>query len=168
MRDFGFTLMMIIVTVFISSCGIYSFTGASIHPDAKTVSVEFFKNDAPIFNPTLSQEFTEMLQDKLSSQTTLDLVEGKGHLHFKGRITDYNVTPMALKVGETAAQNRLTITVKVEFANEMQDTYDFNQSFTRYFDYPSEQILSDAEPEIVPQILELLTDDIFQKAVVNW
>lgn len=168
MKNLGFVSLIYILIVFIPSCGIYSFTGASIHPDAKTVSVEFFKNDAPIFNPTLSQEFTEMLQDKLSSQTTLDLVEGKGHLHFKGRITDYNVRPMALKQGDLAAQNRLTITVKVAFSNEMEDTYDFDQSFTRYADYDSDKILSDVEPDIVPEILELLTDDIFQKAVVNW
>lgn len=152
----------------LTSCGIYSFTGASIHPDAKTVSVEYFKNNAPIFNPTLSQQITEMLQDKLSSQTTLKLTDGKGDLQFKGQITDYSVSPVGLQAGETAAQNRLTIRVKVDFINELEETYNFNETFTRYAEYESSQILSSVEPTLVPEIIELITDDIFQKAVVNW
>lgn len=157
-----------VLVLMLSSCGIYSFTGASIHPDAKTVSVEYFKNNAPIFNPTLSQQITEMLQDKLSSQTSLKLTDGKGDLQFKGQITDYSVSPVGLQANETSAQNRLTIRVKVEFINEFEENYNFNETFTRYADYESSQILSSVESTLVPEIIELITDDIFQKAVVNW
>jgi hypothetical protein len=160
--------LYILLALTLSSCGIYSFTGASIHPDAKTVSVEYFKNNAPIFNPTLSQEITEMLQDKLSSQTSLRLTDGKGDLQFKGQIIDYSVRPVGLQANETSAQNRLTIKVKVEFINEFEENYNFNETFSRYADYESSKILSSVESTLVPQILELLTDDIFQKAVVNW
>jgi hypothetical protein len=161
-------VLYILLSLWLSSCGIYSFTGASIHPDAKTFSVEYFKNNAPIFNPTLSQEITEMLQDKLSSQTSLKLTDGKGDLQFKGQIIDYSVSPVGLQAGETAAQNRLTIKVKVEFINEFQENYNFNETFTRYADYESSKILTSVESTLVPEILELITDDIFQKAVVNW
>lgn len=159
-----------IVLIFIlSSCGIYSFTGASIPPGAKTVSVEYFKNNASIFNPTLSQELTEMLQNKLVSQTTLNLTDGKGDLQFKGQIVDYSVSPVGLLAGsETSAQNRLTIKVKVEFINEFEESTNFTETFTRYAEYPSSEILSSVEGSLVPEIIELITDDIFQKAVVNW
>ncbi len=161
-------ILYILLPLWLSSCGIYSFTGASIHPDAKTFSVEYFKNNAPIFNPTLSQEITEMLQDKLSSQTSLKLTDGKGDLQFKGQIIDYSVSPVGLQAGETAAQNRLTIKVKVEFINELEENYNFNETFTRYADYESSKILTSVESTLVPEIIELITDDIFQKAVVNW
>ncbi len=161
-------ILYILMSLWLSSCGIYSFTGASIHPDAKTFSVEYFKNNAPIFNPTLSQQITEMLQDKLSSQTSLKLTDGKGDLQFKGQIIDYSVSPVGLQAGETAAQNRLTIKVKVEFINELEENYNFNETFTRYADYESSKILSSVESTLVPEIIELITDDIFQKAVVNW
>ena len=163
----GLTIL-ISLTVIFNSCGIYSFTGASIHPDAETVSVEYFKNNAPIFNPTLSQQITEMLQDKLSSQTSLKLTDGKGDLQFKGQIVGYSVSPVNLQANETSAQNRLTIKVKVEFINEFEENYSFSETFTRYADYESNKILSSVESTLVPEILELLTDDIFQKAVVNW
>jgi len=160
-------LFLFLVTL-INSCGIYSFTGASIPPGAKTVSVDYFKNTASIFNPTLSQDITELLQKKLVSQTTLNLTSGKGDLQFKGTITDYSVAPMALTANETAALNRLTIKVKVTFINELDESKNFDETFSRYTDYDSKQMLSSVEPSIVPAILEQLTDDIFQKAVVNW
>jgi len=166
--NFFRVLFALIITFLLSGCGVYSFTGASIPPGAKTVSVEYFKNIASVFNPTLSQEFTDQLQKKLVSQTPLSLVEGKGDLQFKGQITDYTVTPMALTANETAALNRLTIRVKVIFVNEIDDTKSFEESFIRYADYDSKEILSSVEPTIVPAIVEQLADDIFQKAVVNW
>jgi hypothetical protein len=163
-----FQLFAILEILVLSSCGIYSFTGASIPPGAKTVSVDYFKNNAPNFNPTLSQDFTEMLQNKLVSQTTLNLTDGKGDLQFKGQIIDYAVSPVGLVANETAPSNRLTIRVKVTFINELDETQNFEQTFSRYEDYPSSEILTSVEPEIVPSIIEQLTDDIFQKAVVNW
>ncbi len=151
-----------------SSCLHYSFTGASIHPDAKTVSVEYFKNSAPIFNPTLSQQITEMLQNKLVSQTSLKLTNGKGDLQFKGQIIDYVVTPVGVSSNDRAAQNRLTIRVRVEFINELEENYSYQETFSRFADFESTQILSAVESALVPEILELITDDIFNKAVVNW
>ena len=162
------TFMLLVIIGFYTSCGIYSFTGASIPPGAKTVSVDYFKNIASIFNPTLSQEFTEALQKKLVSQTPLNLVEGKGDLQFKGQIVDYAVTPVALTANETAALNRLTVKVKVTYVNELDETKNFEETFTRYADFDSKDMLSTAEPNIIPGIIEQLTDDIFQKAVVNW
>ena len=159
-----------LILIFSQGCGIYSFTGASIPPGAKTFSVDYFKNNAPIFNATLSQEITEMLQDKLMSQTPLDLTETNGDLQFKGVITSYKSAPVSIvsRNSPEAASNRLSITVKVDFINLMDETASFSQSFTRYHDYPASQNLSAAEPIIVPIILELITDDIFNKAVVNW
>jgi hypothetical protein len=168
MYRFTNILSLAVISLILVSCGIYSFTGASIPPGAKTVSVEYFKNNAPIFNPTLSQDLTEKLQSKLVSQTSLKLTDGSGDLQFKGQIVDYSVSPAGLVSNETAAQNRLTIRVKVEFINEFDQSLNFNQTFTRYQDYPSDKALAEAESELVPGIIDQIVDDIFQKAVVNW
>lgn len=170
MKKTIYTYFTFVFLLFSQGCGIYSFTGASISPGAKTVSVDYFKNSAPIFNPTLSQEITEMLQDKLVSQTSLDLTDGKGDLQFKGEIVGYSSAPISIvsSTDPTAASNRLTIKVKVEFINELDESKNFSQTFSRYFDYEATKNLSAAEPIAVPAIIELITDDIFNKAVVNW
>lgn len=156
------------LTFLLSGCGIYSFTGASIPPEAKTVSIKYFPNNASLVEPTLSQIFTDALKDKFVSQTTLILVQKNGDLRLEGEITGYSTKPIAITGDQTAALNRLTITVKVKYVNTFDETKNFESSFNRYEDYPSSQNLSDVQETLITQINEMLIEDIFNKAVVNW
>lgn len=148
-------------------CGIYSFSGASIPAEAKTVSVDYFPNHAQLVNPLLSNNLTNALRDAMTNQTTLDMVESGGDLSFEGEITDYRTSPVAIS-GQTAAMNRLTITVKVRFSNRIDETKDFEQTFSRYEDYPSNQELISVQESLTATIVEQLVEDIFNKALVNW
>ena len=148
-------------------CGIYSFSGASIPAEAKTVSVDYFPNHAQLVNPLLSNNLTNALRDAMTNQTTLDMVESGGDLSFEGEITDYKTSPVAI-TGQTAAMNRLTITVKVRFSNRIDETKDFEQTFSRYEDYPSNQELISVQESLTATIVEQLVEDIFNKALVNW
>lgn len=151
------------------SCSIkYSLTGASIAPEVKTVSIQYFNNRAPLGMANLDQYFTDELKDKFKSQTSLTIISDAGHLDFSGEITEYSMRPMAITGNEIAAQNRLSITVHVKFTNEIQPQYNFDQNFTQYEDYDSEKDLSDVEQELVENIVEKLIEDIFNKSVVNW
>jgi hypothetical protein len=152
----------------LGGCGVYSFTGASIPPEARTISVAFFPNDAPLVQPTLSQRFTEALQDKFVRQTNLRLIEDGGDLHFEGAITGYSTQPTAIAGDDRASLNRLTITVRVRFVNEMDSSSDFERTFSRFFDYPAEISLSQIENEAIDVINEELVEEIFNAAVVNW
>ncbi len=161
-------LLIILVTFSMWGCGVYSFTGASIPPQANTFSVDFFPNNAPIVQPTLSQVFTDALKDKFSRQTNLRLTNGVGDLHFEGSITGYSVQPQAIGADDRAAQNRLTITVSVTFVNEFEPENDFEQRFSRFYDYDSRESLASIEPTAIDLIVEALVEDIFNRAVVNW
>ena len=160
-------VLVMALEVVCQGCGIYSFSGASIPAEAKTVSVDYFPNHAQLVNPLLSDNLTTALRDAMNSQTTLDLIETGGDLAFEGEITDYRTTPVAI-TGQTAAMNRLTITVKVRFSNRIDDTKDFEQSFSRYEDYPSNQDLMSVQEALTATIVEQLVEDIFNKALVNW
>ena len=148
-------------------CGIYSFSGASIPAEAKTISVDYFPNHAQLVNPLLSENLTTALRNAMTSQTTLDLIESGGDLAFEGEITDYRTTPVAI-TGQTAAMNRLTITVQVRFTNNIDDSKDFEQTFSRYEDYPSDQDLNSVQETLTTTIVDQLVEDIFNKALVNW
>jgi hypothetical protein len=150
------------------SCGVYSLTGASIPPQATTFSVNYFTNMAPIVQPTLSQVFTDGLKDKFQRQTRLRLTNGTGDLHFEGVISGYSIQPQAMGANDRAAQNRLTITVRVKFINEFQPENDFEKNFSRYYDYDSSLNLSNIEGQAIDAITEQLVEDIFNAAVVNW
>lgn len=149
-------------------CGIYSFSGASIPAEAKTVSVAYFPNHAQLVNPMLSNDFSTALRDAMMNQTPLDMVDEGGDLAFEGEITDYKTMPVAITASQTAAMNRLTITVKVRFSNRFDDSKDFEQSFSHYEDYPSDQDLNAVQEGLTATIIEALVEDIFNKALVNW
>ena len=161
-------LSILTAAITLNSCGFYSFTGASIPPEAETVSVSFFPNHAQAVQPTLSQRFTESLQDKFMRQTNLNLIESGGDLHFEGAITGYSTQPVSIQADDRAAQNRLTITVRVKFENIYDPDSDFEQTFSRYFDYASNKSLTQVEDQAITKINEDLVEDIFNASVVNW
>ncbi len=161
--------MSVLMTLLLVGCKMsVSLTGGTVDPRAKTVAITTFQNNASLVNPTLSQSFTTALKDKIQGQTPLTIVSTNGDYEIEGEITGYNVSPVAIQGNETAAMNRLTITVRVRFANSFDDTQNFDQSFSRYADYSSTQNLSSVESGLVEEINEALTDDIFNKAFVNW
>jgi len=160
--------IFVFASILLVSCGIYSFTGASISPDAETVSIGYFQNNASMVQPTLSNSMTEKLKDKFISQTNLSLTDVSGDLKFEGEITGYKVKPIAIQANETAAQNRLTISVKVTFTNTLDENQNYSQSFSHYADFDSSQDLSSIETELIEQIVEVLSENIFNKAVANW
>ena len=162
--------LFLIFALSANSCSVnYSFTGASIPPEVKTIQINYFENNAPLINPTLSQELTDELRSKFQSQTNLVIVTEGGDMVINGQITGYNTSPTAIQSDDRAALNRLTIALKVTFDNKYDKAQSFeNQTFSSYKDYPSTTALSEVSDTYVPLIVELLVEDIFNKTVVNW
>ncbi len=165
-----FLLLVIALAAVTPSCRIsYSFTGASIdYNTTKTFSIADFPNRAQLVNPNLSPQLTEALKDKFINQTSLELVNDGGDLEFTGQITGYNVQPMAVTDNEIASKNRLTVTLKVKFVNNKDHEQDFDSSFSAYSEFESTNILSDVEDTLLEEIIEQITEDIFNKSVANW
>lgn len=146
----------------------YSLSGASIPPDAKTFSVAYFPNNAPMVAPILSATLTDELTQRFATRTSLVQVEEGGDFAFEGEIIGYSSTTSSVSSGEYALQNRLTITIKVKFTNAIDDKLSFNKNFSAYADYDSTKLLTEVESELIPQIVEQLVTDIFQAAASNW
>jgi hypothetical protein len=146
----------------------YSFTGASISPDVKTVSVDHFQNLAPLVNPTLSNSLSEKLRDRFVTQTRLNVISSYGDLSFSGEIRDYRVQPVAIQGNEVAAMNRLTIAVRVKFENAIDPSQNYDKTFSHFEDFDSRQQLVQVEQELVSLIVDKLVEDIFNSAVANW
>ena len=161
-------VLCVAMALVFQGCGIYSFSGASIPAEAKTVSVAYFPNHAQLVNPMLSNDFSTALRDAMMNQTPLDMVDEGGDLAFEGEITGYSTTPVAITASQTAAMNRLTVTVKVRFSNRFDESKDFEQSFSHYEDYPSDQDLNAVQESLTATIIEALVENIFNKALVNW
>ena len=168
MKKLFYTALFIGSSLLLSSCGSYSFTGGNTGK-ATTIQIDFFRNNAPLVEPSLSQKFTQDFQDLFLRQTNLSLVNTNGDLHFEGEITGYRIAPMSATAQQTAAQNRLTITVNVRYFNKLTEKDNFERSFSFYYDYPANsQLIGGALETAFKEIIERVTQDIFNASVAKW
>ncbi len=152
----------------VHSCGIYSFSGTSIQPDVKTITITTFEYKALRVNPTLSNDISEALRDKFQKLTRLEQVDYDGDLLLEGEITGYDVKSIAVTADEVASQNRLTVTVKIYFTNQKYPEDNVEQSFSAYSDYDSSSSLDAVESELCEEIIETIVEDIFNATVAQW
>ena len=146
----------------------YSFTGADIPAEAKTFSVSYFTINASLADPAYAQNITEDLKDRLLSQTKLNLTKTNGDLQFSGTVTRYDVQPVSIQGNETAAQNRFTIDVKVEYINKFDESRNFEKTFSESTYYEATQDFKTLESSLIEIVNELLTQDIFNASLGNW
>ena len=119
-------------------------------------------------NPQFSQQLTEKLRDKIRQNTSLTLISEGGDAIFEGEITGFSQQPTAIQGNDQAAKDRFTVTVKVRFTNSIDPKQSFDASFSRYRDYTATKSFEEGTAEFLPAIIDELTEDIFNKAFVNW
>ena len=166
-------IVLIILSIFIESCGNYSFTGASIPEGTESFQVNFFENEAgnsmgSIFEPGLDRDFTIALQNILQNQTNLQLLSSDADLIYEGEIKDYRVSPMTSTSNLQASQNRLTVGINVRFINIKKEEDNFERKFSFYFDYPAETQLLNIKSEAHDIVFERITQDIFNASLAKW
>lgn len=158
----------------LSGCGIYSFTGASISPDVKTISIQQFYNNAPLGPSNMSVIFTESIKDYFQQNTSLQLVDENGDLQLDGYIDNFTVTPVG--ANSAGSQNdasfsqlsRITITVFATYTNTKDGTFDFERRFSFFKDFDQNEDLSSVEQEYSEEIFDQIVVDIFNASVANW
>lgn len=151
------------------SCKInYSAQGGPIDPNLKTISIDQFTNQASLGPSTIGFTFTEKLRDLFQSQTKLELISSNGDLSYEGTISSYTIQPISVQGNQTAAQNRLTIAVKVSFVNQIDEKKNFDQSFTRFADYASSSDIGSIQDRLIEEIFDQITQDIFDKTLGDW
>ena len=157
----------------LKSCGIYSFTGASIPPGVTTFQVNFFENQAgnrpgSTVEPGLDNDFTNALQDIIMNQTNLNLVSKDGQLIYEGEITEYSVTPMTATSQNTAAQNRLKMSVALRYFNSKNEDDDLKKTYSFFYDFPAELQVYDVIDSAHKEIFDRITQDIFNDTLAKW
>lgn len=152
----------------LQSCGIYSFTGTTLSPDLKTITVNNFTLQTAGGPTNLALNFNERLKEYYQRYTNLKVVPNNGDLVLDGTITNYDLLAIAPTATDQAGLNRLQITVQARFVNNKDESKNFEQSFSFYQDFPQNQTLTQNEPRLVPKILDQLVLDIFNKTAADW
>jgi len=157
----------IFYALLLSGCGVYSLTGA--HIGGKTIQIPSLENRAPNVNPTLATTLENKIRSRILSQTGLTSVNTENaDYELKAVITGYSVSVTGAQSNNMASQNRLTITLQVDFVNKLDEKASFKSSFNRFEDFKANQQLQSVEDGLIEKIGNDLADDIFNKAFVNW
>ncbi len=151
-----------------SSCGVYSFTGTNLSSEIKTFTVQNFNTAVAGGPANLPILINEKLKEYFQRNTDLTLVPTGGDLILEGTLTGYDVVPVAPTANDQAGFNRLNVTVQVRFTNTLDETKDFDQSFSFYADFPQSQTLNQNESRLLPIILDQIVQDIFNKSAADW
>ena len=163
-------LLVTVLTLTIYSCKVsYSFSGISLSQETKTFQVNYFQNEARLIEPGIDRLFTITLQDLITNQTSLDLVNSNGDIVYEGEIVEYRISPTTATAQNTAAQNRLTIAVNVRFFDKNDADAEFEQRFSFFFDYDgSAQLVGSQRDTAIEAIFERLTQDIVNASLAKW
>jgi Lipopolysaccharide-assembly len=163
-----FYILALFLLFTINGCSVYNFTGAG-PIDAKTFQVNYFQNVAELVAPGVDRDFTLRLQDLIQNQTNLNRTPTDGDLLFEGEIVDYRFSPMTATAEITAAQTRLSITVKLRFSNKNKPAENFEKTFSHFDDFAGDQQPTGAQLKTsIDKIFERITQDMFNETLAKW
>jgi len=155
------------MSIFLGSCGVYTFKDISIPADIKTVKLHFIENKARYVNPQLSPRLTNKLQDKIVGQTRLTRVEGEdADWVISGYISDYSVVTSGIS-SQQASTNRLTVGAHIVLKDN-KTLKDEEYDVTKSFEFSATQTIQQAEAALGDQIIQGLSDEIFNRLFSNW
>ncbi|MCC8176136.1 MAG: LPS assembly lipoprotein LptE [Bacteroidales bacterium] len=169
-RNILYITTIAILSTMLAACSIsYKFNGAALdYTVYKTIHVGNFPIRAALVYPPLQQTFENTLLDYIQRNTRLQTVEGNSDLVMEGEITGYNLTPQAVTENAYASQTRLTITVRVRYTDNKQDSKNVDQSFSAYRDFDSSEMLTDVQDQLIEEITKELVDLIFNATLGDW
>lgn len=161
-------LFLLLFFLMILDACTFKFNDYDISPDVKTFSVEQFETTAGNAPPTIGQQFSEQLKQRILNDTRLQYRDTKGDIEFSGAITSYQISPIAPQPGQTVALQRLTLRMDIECKSSKQEIKNWSPSFSRFADFAADADLSAVETRLVKEIYEQIIEDVFNKAFSNW
>lgn len=164
----GLSLLMLMLTVF--GCRVqFNFTGGgTVDERLETLNIEIFTNEATVVVPYLAQEITRQMQERFLNQSRLELTSGDADIFITGAITRYQVSPVAISGNTRAEQSRLTMAARITFENRVEPSESWEQTFSKFVDFNADEDFTAIERDLIDDLLEQITQDVFTKSVANW
>ncbi len=158
---------ILLISILLSSCGVYSFTGTNV--DADTINIGYIESEARLASPYLSPQITQKLKERVQNLTKLQILDiDSTDLTLTGVVTKYKVEVTSLADVDQATQNSLKIAVDMKYENRKEPKENFTKTFERFADFSADVTLQEVETELIDDIVEQLVNDIFNATFANW
>lgn len=165
-HKFSKHILFSFVCIVFSSC--YSFKGASLSPELKTIQISNIRMETAGGPSNLSLSINEKLKEYFQRNSTLKITSQNPDLQIEGTIVGYDLTPQAPTSDDKAGLNRLTLRIQFQLTNRLDETKNFDQEFSFYQDFPQNQTLSQVEKTLIPKLTDQIILDLFNKIAGDW
>ena len=154
----------------LTGCSVsFKMNGANInYQTTHSVSVADFPNNAPLVNPTLSNNLSEAIRDLFARQTRLQVLRKGGDLEIEGTIIGYDLTQGAISVDSYASESKLTIRVQVHFTNNVNPEESFDKTYVAYQTFDASRMLTEVQDELCEVIITEIAESIYNDTVAKW
>lgn len=170
LRPLRVLTLLLLLTLPLSGCHIsYKLNGAALDYSVyKTIHIGQFPIRTPMVYAPLQPMFENGFADYIARNTRLQTTDGPADLSIDGEFTGYTITGQAVGADALATQSRLTITVRVKYTDNKEDSKSVDQSFSAYRDFDASQDLSSVEDQLCQEITDELYDLIFNATLGDW
>lgn len=160
-------LISILLSFIILGCA-YSFTGASIPSDMKTIAIPVFDDVSGYTEAGLRENLTNTLIQKFIQDNSLQVVDRRySDTILEGIITSLRDEPFVITGNERVNSRRIVISVKAKFIDQRSKKQLWEKSFSQYSDYSADGGLI-AKQQAIQKAIENLTEDILIATVSDW
>jgi hypothetical protein len=163
-------LLVVVALLTLTGCSIsYRFNGGTIdYTQIKSIAISDVTNRAAIVYPRFAGSFTEALKDMYTSRTRLAQRRGEADLELECTITGYDLSTASVGQDNFADRTKFTVTMQVKYTNRVNPKESFDRSFTAYRDFRRDQQFNAVQDQLLAEITEDLTKQIFNATVENW
>ena len=164
------TTLFLFLALLLPACSIsYKFNGANInYQTTHSISIADFPNNAAMVNPTLSNNLTESIRDIYQRQTRLQVLRKGGDLELEGEIIGYEISQGAISTDSYASESKLTISVTVHYANNINPEESFDKTYSAYQTFDASRLLTDVQDELCSVIIKEIAENIYNDTVAKW
>jgi hypothetical protein len=160
-------MLAVLLALSLAGCA-YSFTGASVPPEWKTIAIPLVEDQSGYGEPGLREEFTTMLTTLFINDNSLQVSGGTtSDLVLSGAIAGVVDAPTSVGGEEQVRVRRVTVTVRYRLKDMTARRDVWEKTFTNWGDYPwtggSSQVRAGLE-----EAMRKLTEDILLETVSGW
>ena len=156
---------IIIITLFLISCGFYSFKG-SLPSYIKKVAIPLFDNNTAY--PEIQEDLTNKVVDEFISDNTLDVTnEYTADIIIKGTIVSISQKVASLAKGETVTGYNLYINVKVQCEDVLNKKNLWEKTISQYGEMIGEGS-QDERNAAIAEAIEKIAEDIKNNTLAYW
>jgi hypothetical protein len=147
---------------------VYSFTGASVPSNLKTVAVPLVDDQSGFGEPGLRESFTTQLIQLFTNDNSLEVTDrGTADSILEGAIMSIIDAPAVVSQGEQVTRRRITVTARFVFQDTKKRKKLWDKNLSNWGEYDSGGGLSQRQTGL-QDALRKISEDVLLETVSGW